>query len=150
MKKLLFLLAVITLAWQGTKAQDGAFEKTSKYNFQQTVETLKEEAVAAGWAIPAEHNMQAILKKKNKEVLPATILVLCNANFAYELLKNDDTRKVQSMLPCRVAVYEKEDGKTYVAWSNYAKAGKEVTEEAIEVFTEIAEEIKEITTTVTD
>jgi hypothetical protein len=48
-----------------------------------------------------------------------------------------------------VAVYEKEDGKTYVAWSNYEEAGVKVTPKAEDIFKGISEGLKGITSTVT-
>ena len=148
MKKLTLLLAVILFALPQINAQVSAFEKESKYDFEETVEAIKAKAIEAGWSIPTEHDMQASLKKKNKEVSPSTILVLCNSSFAYKLLKNDETREAQSMLPCRVAVYEKSNGKTYLAWPDYAKAGKGFNDEAASVFSDVAKEIKDITSSV--
>lgn len=148
MKKLMLLLIGLLLTIPVIQAQKAAFEKKSKYDFQETVEILKNKATEEGWAIPAEHDMQAILKKRDKEVLPSTILVLCNANIAYKLLNNDDTRIAQTMLPCRVAIYEKSDGKTYVAWSNYSEAGKELNDGATSVFKEISRGIKNLTSSV--
>jgi uncharacterized protein (DUF302 family) len=149
MKKLMLLLTGLLLTLPVIQAQEAAFEKISKYDFQKTVEIFKGKATEAGWAIPVEHDMQATLKKKDKEILPATILVLCNANIAYKLLNNDETRITQTMLPCRVAIYEKSDGKTYVAWSNYAKAGEKINNETASVFKDISKGIKDLTSSVT-
>lgn len=148
MKKLTLLLAVALFVLPQINAQVSAFEKESKFDFEETVETIKAKATEAGWSIPTEHDMQASLKKKNKEVRPSIILVLCNSSFAYKLLKNDETREAQTMLPCRVAVYEKSNGKTYLAWPDYAKAGKGFSNEAASVFSDVAKEIKDITSSV--
>jgi uncharacterized protein (DUF302 family) len=150
MKKSMLLLIGLLLALPMIQAQEAAFEKTSKYDFQKTVEIFKGKATEAGWAIPVEHDMQATLKKKDKEILPSTILVLCNAKIAYKLLNNDETRIAQTMLPCRVAIYEKSDGKTYVAWSNYAEAGKKLNDETAAVFKDISKGVNEITSSVTE
>ncbi len=149
MKRLMSLIALLIAANLSMSATSGGekstYEKESKHDFQKTVELIKQEATKAGWSIPAEHDMQATLKKKNKEVLPAYILVLCNADFAFQFLKNDDTRKAQSLLPCRIAVYEKTDGKTYLSWTNYEKAGKEMGDSAASVFKKISAGLEDIT-----
>jgi uncharacterized protein (DUF302 family) len=49
------------------------------------------------------------------------------------------------MLPCRVAIYEKEDGKTYIAWSNYAQNSNLPGKQATNLFKEISKDLKEIT-----
>ena len=148
MKKLTILLLLVvagtTFNVSGKSKEAAAYEKESMYDFAKTVEMIRQSANKAGWAIPAEHDMQAILSKKGKEVLPSTIIVLCNANFAYQLLKNDKTRNAQTLLPCRVAVYEKSNGKTYIAWGNYQKAGTDFDESAESVFNDIQAGLKEI------
>lgn len=149
MKKLFVLQLIFIITMSSGIAQQTVYEKESRLGFQETVNTLKEKAAEQGWAIPAEHDMQAILKKRDKDVLPSTILVLCNAEFAYALLKNDDTRKSQTMLPCRVAIYEKKDGKTYVAWSNYEKTGVKVAPKGESIFKDISDGLIEITSSVT-
>lgn len=148
MKKLTLLLMIILFALPYVNGQVSAFEKESKFDFKKTVEAIKEKATEAGWSIPTEHDMQASMKKKNKEISPSTILVLCNSNYAYKLLRNDETREAQSMLPCRIAIYEKSNGKTYLAWPDYAKAGKGFSDEAASVFSDAANEIKGITSTI--
>jgi uncharacterized protein (DUF302 family) len=64
MKKLLFSLLLFAITISSSMAQKAVFEKESKMNFQQTLDAIKEKAAEKGWAIPAEHDMQAILKKK--------------------------------------------------------------------------------------
>ncbi|MFO8001613.1 MAG: DUF302 domain-containing protein [Marinilabilia sp.] len=137
----------LTLAGTGKDAP-GTYEKESRYDVATTVDHITEAASEAGWVLPGDHDMQATLKKGGKEVLPSTIVVLCNGGYAYKFLKDDEMRKVQSLLPCRVAVYEKSDGKTYIAWSNYKKKGKEFGKPAASVFEEIHDDLEDIMATV--
>lgn len=143
------MAGIISLSATGQDKDPETFEKESRYDFETTVERIRDAASESGWVLPGDHDLQATLKKGGKDVLPSTVIVLCNGKYAYQLLSKDETRKVQTLLPCRVAVYEKTDGNTYVAWSNYQSKGKEFGKEAGEVLKEISVGLKEITSVVT-
>ncbi|MGM0375661.1 MAG: DUF302 domain-containing protein [Bacteroidota bacterium] len=150
MKRTIFLwmwimAGAISLSATGQEKDPGTFEKESRYDFETTVERIRDAASESGWSLPGDHDMQATLKKGGKDVLPSTIVVLCNGKYAYQLLSKDESRKVQTLLPCRVAVYEKTDGNIYVAWSNYEKKGREFGDEAHAVFQEVSDGLKKIT-----
>lgn len=140
----------ISFTAAGQDKDPATFEEESRYDYETTVERIRDTASDAGWVLPGDHDMQATLKKGGKDVLPSTIIVLCNGKYAYQFLSNDETRKVQTFLPCRVAVYEKSDGNTYVAWSNYKLKGKEFGKEAAEVLKKVSAGLEEITSVVTN
>lgn len=155
MKRTFFLwmwimAGAISLSATGQEKDPGTFEKESRYDFETTVERIRDAASESGWALPGDHDMQATLKKGGKDVLPSTIVVLCNGKYAYQLLSKDESRKVQTLLPCRVAVYEKTDGNTYVAWSNYKLKGKEFEKEAAGVLKKVSAGLEEIISVVTN
>lgn len=93
-------------------------ESESKYNFVQTVDTLTKVVEANKWKVITVHDLQSSLKKNSKEVLPVKILEICNPNYSYNVLSKDDFKLFSSMMPCRISVYEKTDGKTYVSRIN--------------------------------
>ena len=45
-------------------------------------------------------------------------LRICNANYAKMLVSDPADRKVSAVIPCAVSIYEKPDGKTYLARLN--------------------------------
>ncbi len=100
-------------------------ESQSKFRFDETVDTLSKTILAKGWKIPVIHDLQETMMRNGKEVLPVTVIELCNPQLAFRILSRDEYREVSPMLPCRISVYEKADGKTYVARMNAsAFAGK--------------------------
>ncbi len=105
---------------------DMFIEFESKYNFTETNEKLSESILQNSWKIPAVHDLQEILKKNGKEVLPIKTIELCNPNYAFEVLKLDDERNISSLLPCRISVYEKLNGKTYISQMNAAFFAKQI------------------------
>ncbi len=98
-------------------------EEQSKYDFEQSVQVFEASALASGWRISATHDMQNTMANFGKEVLQAKVFEICHPEHAYEILSRDKERIVTSMLPCRVAVCEKSDGKTYVSWMNTGLVG---------------------------
>ena len=98
-------------------------EAESSYDFETSVEVFEQTAEEMGWKIPTVHDMQATMDGFGKEVRSSKVFELCHPEHAYEILKLDDERIVSSMMPCRVAIYEKSDGKTYVSWMNTSLMG---------------------------
>jgi len=95
-------------------------EYRSLYSFDQTVEQLLETIIAAGWKNPATHDLQATLAKSDIEILPVKVVELCNPSIASKVLKDDETRIYANMLPCRISVYNKLDGNTYISIMNFS------------------------------
>lgn len=95
-------------------------ENESKYSFEETIQLLPNHISLAGWKVTSIHDMQATLMKNGKDVLPIQVFELCNPVYAGELLQEDDLRIFSPMMPCRLSVYRKIDGKTYLARMNSA------------------------------
>ncbi len=98
-------------------------ESESKYSFEKSVEMFEQSAIESGWSIPTVHDMQKTMKKFDKVILKAKVFELCHPDHAYEILSRDKERIVMSMMPCRIAIYEKSDGKTYISWMNTGLMG---------------------------
>ncbi len=93
-------------------------ESLSRYGFAQTVDVLSTQIVEHGWKITAIHDLQETMKKNGKEVSSVKVIELCNPDHAYNILSKDELLAVSPMLPCRISVYEKSDGKTYISRIN--------------------------------
>jgi uncharacterized protein (DUF302 family) len=93
-------------------------EDLSRYDFNETVEILSKTVAEKGWKVTFTHDLQETLKKNDKEVLPVKVMEICNPLLAYQILSKDELRDVSPMLPCRISVYEKSDGKTYLSRMN--------------------------------
>lgn len=100
--------------------KDMFFESKSKYDFDKTVLKLTEVVVESGWRVTHTHDLKETMNKNGFEVHPVKVIELCNPKYAYRLLSADDLRIFSNMMPCRISVYEKADGKTYVSRMNSA------------------------------
>jgi uncharacterized protein (DUF302 family) len=94
-------------------------EKKSPYGYEQTIATLQENAKARGWIVPKVYDFQrSLLANDQPDPGRVTVLKLCHPKFAGRMLEKDASKFVSVMMPCSVSVYEKDDGKTYVAAMN--------------------------------
>ena len=91
-------------------------EDESRYgDFDSTVEQFEQAVSDAGWSILTVHNMKETLRGHGHDVHNVKIFELCSAKYSAEILKLDDERIVSPLMPCRIAIYEKSDGKTYIS-----------------------------------
>lgn len=102
------------------------FESKSKYSFDETVEQLSAQIEAGGWRLQHVHNLQETMTKNGYDVLQAKVLELCFPKYAYNLLSQDNLRIYSNMMPCRIAVYNKADGNTYVSRMNTAMFASQI------------------------
>lgn len=93
-------------------------ENQSKLNFAQTIEHISKTTAENSWKVLYIHDLQEIMTKNNKVVFPVKVMELCNPVLSYRILSVDKERYVTPMLPCRISVYEKSDGKTYISRLN--------------------------------
>ena len=99
-------------------------ENTSQHDFETTVTTLIASAEGLGWKVPAVHRLHDSVGKAGIEVLPAAVVEVCNPKLAGRILADESSRVVTSMMPCRIGVYQREDGKVTVTRMNTGLVAK--------------------------
>ena len=119
-------------------------ENESKYNFTETVEKLTAEIEKKGWKVSVVHDLQAALKKNAIEVLPIKVFALCNPEHSSKILLKDEERIVSSLMPCRVSVYEKSNGKTYISRMNTGLLAKSIGGVVEEVMFASSKDVEEM------
>lgn len=158
MKK--FLFATVTLLvfsgstiWSQTQSlkmkQDKQsasmfLENESKYGFDETIEKLKIEIEKKSWKLTATHDLQETMKKNGKDVLPVMVFAMCHPKHSGKILEKDDERIVSTMMPCRVSVYAKSNGKTYISRMNPSIMASTFGGLIEQVMTDSATEVEEI------
>jgi uncharacterized protein (DUF302 family) len=119
-------------------------ERESRYNFDSTVEKITAEAESRDWKVPAIHDLQQSLAKSGKDVRPVKVIEICKPRYSGQMLELSDERIISVMMPCRISVYEKDNGKNYVSVinagelssslpGNIAKVMKEASDETLEI-----------------
>jgi uncharacterized protein (DUF302 family) len=145
----IFIFAMqIVYSSEQNKGVEMFIENESKYGFDETVEKLSSEILESGWKVTHVHDLQETLRKNGKDVLEVKVIETCNPVHAYKILEPDKERIASNMLPCRVSVYTKSDGKTYISRMNAellaAQLGGLVGEVMTQAFNEIEVVIKKV------
>src|SRR5450759_3634248 len=125
-------------------------EEASLYDFNNTVEKLIAEAERREWKVPFVHDLQQSLAKSGKAVKPVKVIEICKPEYSGQMLELNDERIISVMMPCRISVYEKEDGKTYIALVNAGDMASGMPDNIASVLKSAANESAEIVKTVTN
>ena len=97
----------------------------SRFSVDQTVAEIQKVAKANGWQVPKVYDIQAsLIKAGHKDLLPVKIMSLCQADHAYNILRNDDDKRVTAIMPCRIGIYEDKSGKVYISGMNMGLMSK--------------------------
>lgn len=130
MKKVLGLFIVMGLMLSpqmvgfGSNSQEEAMgmqmilEMESRFDFEETTKRLEEKVLDAGWSIVQVFDYKEILGERGFDILDIKIYAVCSGKYSGAILERDDERMVAPLMPCRISVYEKSDGKTYIALMN--------------------------------
>jgi uncharacterized protein (DUF302 family) len=132
------------------KSTQLVIEQRSKFDFGKTVDLLVAEAGRREWNIPAVHDLQQSLAKSGKNVRPVKVIEICKPKYSGQMLELNDERIISVMMPCRISVYEKEDGKTYVGLINAGDLATGLQATIARVMKEASDETFEIVKTVTE
>lgn len=131
------------------KSNQLVIEQKSKFDFGKTVDLLIAEAGRREWNVPAVHDLQQSLAKSGKTVKPVKVIEICKPRYSGQMLELNDERIISVMMPCRISVYEKEDGKTYVGLINAGDLAIGLQATIARVMKEASDETFEIVRTVT-
>lgn len=99
--------------------------KECKLGFNETVAELEKRIPQNGWVIPGGKpiDMNQSMAKHGIEFMPRVKLIkLCKAQYAKSVLTTD--RHVFCLMPCIMAVWEGDDGKTYLSEMNMVLMAK--------------------------
>lgn len=99
-------------------------ENESKFSFDESATFIEQSITDAGWKISAIHDLQKSMQNFGKSVNKVRVYEICNPEHAYKVLSQNDERIVSSLMPCRISIYEKEDGKTYISMMNTGLMGQ--------------------------
>jgi uncharacterized protein (DUF302 family) len=108
------------------------------------VASLEKEIEKRGWKIPTVHDLQATMKKFEKDVRGVKILEICKPDLSYEILSRNEEKIVSSMMPCRIAVYEKEDGTVWISRMNSGFMAKPMSPVIRRTMSAAAADVEEI------
>lgn len=126
------------------KANQLVVEHPSRFEFGKTVDLLVAESERRDWKVPAVHDLQQSLAKSGKTVRPVKVIEICKPQYSGRMLELNDERIISVMMPCRISVYEKEDGLAYVSLINAGELASDLPANIAGVMKEASDETFEI------
>jgi uncharacterized protein (DUF302 family) len=93
-------------------------ETESPHDFQNTIELINVEAKKLDWKVPKIYRLCDSLRKDGYDIRPVAVVELCKPEYAAILLSDDATRLVSSFMPCRISIYERDDGSVVISRMN--------------------------------
>lgn len=119
-------------------------EDTSPKAMVPTIEAFRTAVSAAGWSVLGITNMTGILAERGFAVRPVLVFDVCSSRYSGDLLSNDATLFVSSMMPCSVAIYQTSAGKVVISRMNSAAMGGMIGGHAGDVVSKSGQEMEEI------
>lgn len=124
---------------------NGTFvEDISPVDFETTFDRLTTEIERRTWKISHVYDLQQTMENFGKNVLPIRVISLCHPSHSIRILEKDSERIISTMMPCRISVYMKHNGSTYISRMNSVVIASSFGGIIEEVMTDSATEIEEI------
>jgi uncharacterized protein (DUF302 family) len=105
-------------------------EHLSPFGFEETIARIQHniadspELKAKGWALSGLRNPAKAVQVDGSNVLPVMMIEVCSTKYSGPILKEDTVRFLSILMPCKISVYKKNDGKVYVGTMNAGLMGK--------------------------
>lgn len=119
-------------------------EVQSPFGMEETVARIQQniQNTGNGWALSGLRNPAKAVQKDGGNVLPVLMIEACSTKYSKPILKEDSVRFLSILMPCKVSVYKKDDGKVYIATMNAGLMGKMFGPLVGEVMGQVAEDQK--------
>lgn len=101
-------------------------ETVSPFGMEETVARIQHniEKTGNGWALSGLRNPAKAVQADGGNVLPVMMIEACSTNYSKPILKEDTVRFLSILMPCKISVYKKQDGKVYIGTMNAGLMGK--------------------------
>jgi uncharacterized protein (DUF302 family) len=95
-------------------------EYESPFTVEETTARIQQNIQEAGngWSLSGLRNPIKPLQAEGMNALPVLLIEACSTKYSGPILKDDDVRFLSLLMPCKIAVYKKNDGKVYIGILN--------------------------------
>lgn len=101
-------------------------ERVSPFGLEETVARIQQNIQNAGngWSLSGLRDPAKAVQKDGGNTLPVLMIEACSTKYSGPILKDDTVRFLSILMPCKISVYKKNDGKTYIGNMNAGLMGK--------------------------
>jgi uncharacterized protein (DUF302 family) len=117
----------------------------SKYEFEETVSRLEEASFANGWEVKQIYDLgECLFEEGYGGYMNVSVLSICHSEYSYEILQDDNNKRIAAIMPCRIGVYEDKEGDVYITRMNIGLFSKVFPGLVGEILTLVAEDDEKI------
>jgi uncharacterized protein (DUF302 family) len=101
-------------------------ERISPFGVEETVARIQHniQDTGNGWALSGLRNPAKAIQQDGGNALPVLMVEACSTAYSKPILNEDSVRFLSILMPCKISVYKKNDGKTYIGTMNAGLMGK--------------------------
>jgi uncharacterized protein (DUF302 family) len=117
-------------------------ERVSPFGVEETVARIQQNILASkkGWTLSGLRNAAKPVEKDGGNVLPVLMIEACSTRYSGPVLKDDAVRFLSILMPCKISVYKKNDGKVYIGTMNASLIGALFGSKVGSIMKEVAED----------
>ncbi len=127
-----FVVGVLVIAIGGFLMMPSLMfnEMQSPFGFEETIARIQHniadspELKEKGWTISGLRNPAKAVQNDGGNVLPVMMIEVCSPKYSGPILGDDTVRFLSILMPCKISVYKKQDGKTYIGTMNAGLMGR--------------------------
>lgn len=104
-------------------------EVESPFGLEETIARIQHnidgnpELKEKGWSLSGLRNPARAVQADGGNVLPVMMVEACSTKYSAPILKEDTVRFLSILMPCKISVYKKNDGKVYIGTMNAGLMG---------------------------
>ncbi len=117
-------------------------ERVSPFGVEETVARIQHniQATGNGWSLSGLRNPARAIESSGGNALPVLMVEACSPKYSKPILNEDSVRFLSILMPCKVSVYKKNDGKVYIGTMNAGLMGKMFGPLVGDVMSQVAED----------
>jgi len=119
-------------------------EVVSPFGVEETVARIQQniQNVGNGWSLIGLRDPAKAVQSDGGNILPVYMVEACSTKYSGPILKDDNVRFLSILIPCKISVYKKNDGKTYIGTMNAALIGSLFGPNVAAIMKHVAEDQK--------
>lgn len=120
--------------------------RASKYELEETVSRLEEQAYLNNWEVLHTYDIGDCLFDQDFSTtyMKIEILSICQPEFSYAILQEDENKFISAIMPCRIAIYEDKEGDVYISRMNIGLFSNFFSGTIGDILANVAEDDKKI------
>jgi len=141
-----FVVGIVVVALGGWMMMPSMMftERVSPFGMEETIARIQHniQNTGNGWALSGLRNPAKAVQTDGGNVLPVIMIEACSTKYSKPILKDDTVRFLSILMPCKISIYKKNDGKVYIGTMNAGLMGKMFGPLVGDVMGQVAEDQK--------